>query len=109
MTWHAEWGPSVLAKGAPSTKNAMDAVEPVVDPGVAPPVVKTFNENFADTDDIYFQIIALGEATYLWMGHEEARQDNLALGVPTSSGSSLSTSGVDGLSAKHSVYVPDVA
>ena len=64
----------------------MSEVEPV-GAGVAPPDVKTFSDTFADTDEIFFQIMSLGGSTYLWMGNEEARQDNLALGVPQNVGS----------------------
>jgi 6-phosphogluconolactonase len=59
--------------------------------GMSTGVSTVFSDTFAETDVVHFQMIQLGQATYLWMGTDEARQDALALGVPTSSGSQPAT------------------
>ena len=63
-------------------------------------VLTTWSEKFLDADTVFFQIISLGEATYVWVGHEDARLDSLALGVPspltpTAAGTTLLGSGAD--------------
>ena len=65
----------------------MEVEAVAADSAASPPIVTTFSETFAETETICFQIIDLGEATYLWIGSEEARMDHLALGVPMTKGS----------------------
>ena len=47
------------------------------------PQVEAFSERFLDNEAIHFQIMRFGEATYVWIGSHEARQDTLAYAVPT--------------------------
>ena len=68
-------------------------LEPVTASGPAAPIVQTFSDTFMETDELHFQIMSLGEAIYLYIGNEEARQDNLALGVPQTGPSTLPASG----------------
>ena len=49
----------------------------------AQPLVESFTERFLDNEAIHFQIMRFGEATYVWIGSQEARQDTLAYAVPT--------------------------
>ena len=46
-----------------------------------------------DAERVYFQIMRFGEATYLWIGSGEARQDVLAYGVPGVQGSAHPATG----------------
>jgi 6-phosphogluconolactonase len=59
----------------------------------APQLLETFSESFMDAEQVFFQIMRFGEATYLWMGHAEARQDVLAYGVPGAANQARPASG----------------
>ena len=50
------------------------------------PILQNFSEMFMETEAIHFQIMRFGEATYVWIGHNEARQDTLAYGIPSALG-----------------------
>ena len=50
-----------------------------------PTAVECFSERYMDGEEVVFQIIQLPGATYLWIGTPEARQENLAMGVPSAS------------------------
>lgn len=62
-------------------------------PPTAPELVESFSESFMDAERVYFQIMRFGEATYLWIGSGEARQDVLAYGVPGVQGSAHPATG----------------
>ena len=43
----------------------------------------TFSDVFADSEALLFQLILLGESTYVWVGTEDSRLDSLAVSVPS--------------------------
>ena len=61
------------------------AAEPVAPPSPPAPVV-TFTEQFVDAEAVCFQLIQLGQSSYVWIGTQECRQDSLAMGVPSAFG-----------------------
>lgn len=58
----------------------------MADPAAPAEVLQAWSEKFLDSETVFFQIISLGQATYVWIGNEEAKLDSLAMGVPSPHG-----------------------